>query len=1030
MSRDGPADLSAEDWRRVSELLDELMDLHPDQQEQRLVEVGREAPEFVLELRQLLASDQQAGGFLDAPAAEVLETLIRKVVDDGERPPESAGPYRIVRELGRGGMGVVYLAERSDGEFEQRVALKLVKRGLDTDAILARFRRERQILARLQHRAIARLFDGGAVDDGRPYFAMEFVDGEPLAEACDRARMTVDGRLRLFLDVCAAVQYAHGQLVVHRDLKPSNILLDRAGDVKLLDFGIARLLDEEGEGPTQMTAASLRPLTPAYAAPEQLRGGAATLATDIYSLGVVLCELVSGLRPRGADASFDRAPTLPSALATSGGVDASSPASRARARGIDPASLRRRLSGDLDAIVAKALQEDPDRRYPSAEALSRDVSRHLSGLPVEAAPGSALYRARKFVSRHRFGVASVCAFTLALLAGLVGTSWQARQKAIEARKAEVVKEFALGLFAAADPSLAQGDEVTALELVAKGAERIETDLAGQPEVQAEMEQLLGNVFWNLGRSEQGLELVERALGRTSEATSSAGRANALRSKGGILVDLGRPEDAEPFLREALAMHERTLGPLHPEVAEDLDRLVLLSMARGNLDEARELAERSLSIRQQSLGGDHIETADSLNNLGVLQRQAGDYSAAEESYRQALAIRQAQLGDRHPDTLDSLGNFGSLLHFRGRYEEARQLFAEVVVAHDAVFGSDHPSSVRARNNLAAPLAQLGRLEEAEALYREVLAYWAETTGLDHPNALGTQSSLGLIDRMRGRLEAAEASDRSVLARAIEALGEDHPLSARFAGRLADTLREAGHLDEARVHAQRSLEVHERKFGPEAPQVASDLQLAGVISAELGELDLARSQLRRALDLRIAIHGTRSVFTSETQVSLGDAARRARDLDTALDLLQEGLDTSRALLPEGHAAIARSAWLLGRALLEADRLAEAEALLMEADTVTAAAFGADSWRGAAVRVDLGICRLRNGQPEQGRRMVEAALEELEDQLGAAHRLSTESTRRLFETSKVTGIQGRPKGGPTRVARLSRQQRPGRLDVQSAI
>ncbi len=464
----------AQRWRRLTELFEGLVELPAAERSARLEELGVEDAGLRSEVEELL-SEADRDGVLDAPASEALATLLEEL----EEPVHEflvgtrIGAYRLVEELGRGGMGVVYLAERVDGQFEQRVALKLVKRGLDTDEVLARFRRERQILARLDHRSIAKLFDGGATEDGRPYFAMEHVTGEPITAWCDARRLSIEERLKLFRRVCEAAHHAHRHLVVHRDLKPSNILVTAEGDLKLLDFGVAKLLGsgaEDGQATPTLTRVGLRAMTPEYAAPEQVLGGPVSTATDVYALGVVLYELLTGRRPYrlgkrfGADAErtiLEVEPERPSAVVENGRADELCSAEElARARGLSPGGLRRRLTGDLDAIVLTALRKEPERRYGSAQALGEDLGRHLSGEPVSARPEGWLYRTVKFSRRHRAALTIVGAVLgLVLAASVVERGRRAQRREI------VTQHLARGMELAAE-----GDALGALPWLARALE--------------------------------------------------------------------------------------------------------------------------------------------------------------------------------------------------------------------------------------------------------------------------------------------------------------------------------------------------------------------------------------------------------------------------------------------------------------------------------------------------------------------------------------------------------------------------------
>src|SRR5262245_56940246 len=486
------------DWSRLEALLDQALEFPIDQRSTLLDRLGRDEPARRERVEELLAADAAAGDFLnDGAGAWLQSTPIapghsaeQGALDAGAR----VGPYRVIDELGRGGMGIVYRAERADDEFVQTVAVKLVQRGPHGENTTARFRRERQILAQLDHPSIARLLDGGHHTDGRPYVAMELVEGEPITKYCDQQRLSIDARVQLFRKVCEAVQYAHGRLIVHRDLKPANIFVTTTGDLKLLDFGIAKLLtDDNAAEATELTEPGLRPLTPAYAAPEQLRGESVSTATDVYTLGVILFELLTGQRPpASARSGFDRAsleaePPRPSEVVVPrNGDDARSIDEIAQARGVPARALAARLAGDLDAIVLNTLRPDPQHRYVGAGALAEDLERFLQGHPVAARPEGRRYRTGKFVRRHRVGIAVAATLVLSLVGGLAATAWQARAKTLEAQKAEAVKTFLIGIFQGADPAQAPGRDITLRQVLDEGAGRVQHDLASQPAVQGEL----------------------------------------------------------------------------------------------------------------------------------------------------------------------------------------------------------------------------------------------------------------------------------------------------------------------------------------------------------------------------------------------------------------------------------------------------------------------------------------------------------------------------------------------------------------
>ncbi|MET0988668.1 MAG: serine/threonine-protein kinase, partial [Steroidobacteraceae bacterium] len=531
---------------------------------------------------------------LRARALERLESRQQWLTDDGliaevlpgiatERPAEQFGPYRVLRSLGQGGMGEVFLAERADDQYRQQVAIKLVRRGLLSKAVQSRLRLERQILASLDHPNIARLLDGGTTAEGMPYIVMEYVDGEPIDSYCDRLCLPVAERLKLFMTVCAAVHRAHQNLVVHRDLKPSNILVTKTGEPKLLDFGIAKLLDErEGMHTIAVTQIDVRVMTPDHASPEQILGLPITTASDIYVLGVLLYELLTGCKPfalqgnRLAElehAICETEPTPPSiGIASMMRLRPAEADVLAKQRGVSPAKLRRELAGDLDNIVLMAMRKEPERRYSSAERLAADVNRYLQQLPVQARPTAWTYRASKFVRRNTLVVGLSSLFLTALIVFAVNTYVQgqrvkherdvanaAREHAqLEQKRAEAVSSFLIDSFKVSDPAHARGKEITAREILDNGAARIEQGLSTQPALQATLLDTIGNVYLNLGL----------------------------------------PTAAQPLIERGLHVRQSLYGPENPEVAQSLGSLNRAFEAQGEFEKAEALARRSLAMNQK------------------------------------------------------------------------------------------------------------------------------------------------------------------------------------------------------------------------------------------------------------------------------------------------------------------------------------------------------------------------------------------------------------------------------------------------
>lgn len=980
-------------WQRIERLFDQLVDATATERRRTLAELGGDSAGLRREVECLLEAAATDGGLLDEGAGERFSTLIEEVFDRDESgtpgSPQQVGPWRILREVGRGGMGVVYLAERAEGDFEQRAAVKLLKRGLDTDEIVARFARERKILARLEHPAIARLIDGGLSEDGRPWLTMEYVQGMPITDYCDERQLGLNERLALFRRVCEAVHFAHRKLIAHRDLKPSNILVTAERELKLLDFGVAKVLGADEEEADLLTRVGDQPLTPAYAAPEQLRGEPASTASDIYSLGTILFQLLVGRRP-------DR-----STAGTRGQGDAMKPFGTVRtdagnASGTEPVAVARKnltrgMAADLDAIVTTATRDEAERRYPSAQALAEDVRRFLADEPVWARPDSAAYRIGKFVRRHRIGV-SASALLLILLVGAVGAILsQSQARVREARKAEEVKAFVLDLFAAADPATARGEELTVRELIDAGADQVSRKLVRQPLVRAEMEMVLGELYRTLGLSEQALSLLDRSLASYESVTRDPqpGRASALRAKGATLSDQGKLAEAEEWLRQAVTMHIETLGPENPEVAEDLDWLGLVLRQRGEFDDSEAALREALTIRQAALGEDHEEVATSLNNLAVLRRERGAYAEAETLYRRALEIRVATLGRMHTDTADTLNNLAALLYFQGRWTEARERFLEVSAIYAQLYGEAHPRTIMGQNNIGVVSLALGLNDEARPRFETVLESWRSLEGETHPNALMTRANLGLIEADAGDLGEAEGLFRELLAQAEGNLGEKHPVTAVFASRLAAVLRYRGRYEEAVLLYEQALATTRELRGEENPTFAQSLHDLGVLRRDMSALDESKRLLRQAFELRERLLGGDHPDTIASQVALGAVLTAQGDAGAGERLLVAGVDTARRVLPEQHPLLASAAFELGKAWGTTHGAAESVERLEEVLPSYRRRYGEEHWRTAEIELALAAAEAADGRHRRALEHARHAKPILEAALGPEHRLTRQAS-----------------------------------------
>ncbi len=948
--------MTPERFEEVRLAFDALMEHSPAEREAVLEKIGEEDQDLRNEVERLLAASGREYPLLDRQAAaHLLGLAAQQVPLEGRQ----VGAYRVIRRIAAGGMGTVFEAHRADDVFAKRVAVKVCAATLVGETIRDRFQRERQILARLEHSNIARILDGGTTDEGSPYFVMEYVDGLPLDRYVEEHRLGLEERLRLFCEVCHAVAYAHRNLVVHRDLKPSNILVDAAGCVKLLDFGIAKLLAEGTEvAPAVGTRTLLRALTPEYAAPEQVRGDPVTTATDVYALGVVLYELLTGQRPyrvtRSAPSEWEHAileqePVRPSArVASRLGAGESEARDEAAAIGPQPRQLRRRLRGDLDRIVLKALQKEPERRYASAEALAADIRRHLEGLPVSAHGDSLTYRGAKFVRRHRVGVAAAALIFLSLFAGLVGTTAQARRASREARKAAAVKDFLKSLFSASDPAQAQGKERTARQLLENGARRIETELKDQPEVQSEVARLIAAVYQGLGDYDRAASLLRADIDRRRnlDGAQSVELAQSLAGLADAFYEQGRFDEAAPIYDEALAIQRARRGQLSPEVAELLWDIAGVKRSLGDLDAAEALQKQSLAIYSQTKGSDSKEAMSVRESLAITYAHRDRFGDAAAAMEPVIAWCDRHYGPDHPDTLNARYNRAGYLVPLDRTAEPSRIAEDVIARQRRVLGARHARLALSLRLLARARGAAGHAEDAQAPIAEALAIHRASLGPTNPQVAVDLAWQGAIEAEAGRLVEAERDCRQAVA-LVDGQKDVGPINLGNVRSLAGgVFAEAGRLEEADRQLSQAVAIfrEERRSGI---LLGRALDALGDAARRRGQKARAAEIARQALSILEKSGGSDHPAVALARAHAGATLWSAGETAEGERLLRAGVESLQRKFPDGHFELASARFLLGEALAKSGRATEARPLLQQSLEWRQTHLGAADPRTAAAR-----------------------------------------------------------------------------------
>jgi serine/threonine protein kinase/Flp pilus assembly protein TadD len=794
------------------------------------------------------------------------------------------GPYRVLRTLGAGGMGEVYLAERADAQFEQQVAIKVVHGGALAVSMHSRLKLERQILAQLDHPNIAHLLDGGALPDGSAYLVMEYVDGEAIDVFCDLNRVDINARLKLFQTVCAAVHYAHQNLIVHRDLKPSNILVTAAGVPKLLDFGIAKLLDDRqaARHTLAVTQADIRIMTPDHASPEQVRGQAITTSSDVYVLGVLLYKLLCGTSPFFISSmrlsEIERAICEKDPLPPSQMVSAEElPESKliAESRGTSAKRLRRALGGDLDNIVLMAMRKEPERRYGSAEQLAGDIQRFLEGKPVIARRDTVSYRTTKFVKRHWLPVSAAAAAVFMIIAFSVTTYEQSvkiaaeRDRAAQQReraeheraRAEEVSSFLVNLFKLSDPGENRGNQVTAREILDSGAKRLQAGLQDQPATKAALLSTVGSVYDSLGQFQDALPLLDESLQLQAQSHDGS-RLDTLLELGRARIGAGNLPAAEAPLQEALHLAQHDAGATSIATGHALWSLGMLRFEQGQIGEAKDLYVRSLDILDKS-HAPQTDVSAVLSNLAMVYVLEQQWALAKQTHERALEIDRRVLGDDDPRVAFRLHNLAIVALNMGDLHQAETLYLDALKRQEHTYGDRHPETASAKGNYGMLLQREGRLAEAEPLLRGALESRLSLYGPNHFMVGYSRVSLAILLHDKGDLAASESEFRQALAVYDKSLPENHQYRAALLMHFARLLVDRNKSAEALAKSEESIKIWSATSPASNPQTALAHAIHAYALEHLGKMPPAAAELSAAVPVLVKARGTDDAVVRRAQ-----------------------------------------------------------------------------------------------------------------------------------------------------------------------
>lgn len=972
--------MNSDKWQKIGIIFEEALKLDEPGRSAFLQSACENDSEMIDEVRSLIEADSNVPEFLKGQAADSININLNKNYEG-----ITIGKYKIKSQIAEGGMGSVFLAERADGQFQQKVALKIIKPGMNSAEIIRRFGNERQILASLQHPNIARLLDGGLTEENLPYFTMEYVEGKPIDEYCGENKLTIEERLILFSKVCTVVQYAHQNLVIHRDLKPGNIMIKKDRTVKLLDFGIAKVLSEdEHYQQTAFTGTGFTAMTPEYASPEQIKGKHVTTSTDIYSLGLVLYQLLTGQKAYRIQSRIPAElekiicltePQKPSSRITSKKNKA------VQEKNIFPDSfkieadkLKKILSGDLDNICLMALRKEPERRYNSAEQFRQDILNYLAGRPVNARQSTAAYRTGKFISRHKFGVITAAVIFI-LIASITAfyTNQLAneRDKArLEAVKAEQVADFLKNIFKVSDPYQARGETITARELLDKGAKKINMELSDQPSVKATMLNLIGEVYINLGLYNKAEKLLKEALIiRQKYNEGKAENAKSLDDLGEVYMFKGEYAKAVPLIRQSIAMYDEISQKNGEDFATTLGDLAWYYFGTGSYEKSDSVYIAAIKLLKKEFGDKSELLYTLINDLALNYHEEGKYEAADSLFKEALTAQKKLYGNKpHPELSTTTYNYAELLRDKGNYDEAEKMFKTSLSMDIALDGPEHPDVAYSMQGLASIYRIKGNYDKAKALFQKVLDMRIKFLGKEHPDVAYAISNIGLVYYSEQKYDSAKIFYRKSLLMHEKLNGEKHTSVASCLNKLSFINYKEGNYKKAEEQARRSLAIEKNTAGGNNLTYAGDLLILSFIKSELNDKDsvkilnseviksvtnsmgkfespfmanclsafakiatdeadykAADSLYRQALDMHNRIMGEKNILTVLTNFDFADYLIRTKSLDKAYSVAEKNLILAENQYGQGSWITGIGQERLGEILFMRGKYSESEKLL---------------------------------------------------------------------------------------------------------